>query len=25
MINRNDTCGGLAHMVRRLNTCGAGA
>jgi len=25
MINRNDMCGGLAHMVRRLNTCGAGA
>jgi len=25
MINRNDTCEGLAHMVRRLNTCGAGA
>jgi len=25
MIDRNDTCGGLAHMVRRRNTCGAGA
>jgi len=25
MINKNDTCEGLAHMVRRLNTCGAGA